>query len=287
MTLEFFNNRELAAIIWTVVFFAWALTKKDLRKAFSIPLKAVLAWQILLPALLMGAYLTAIIVTLFKFDLWDFFLLKDTLFWFFSVAVILMYRFVAARGGSLPFREVITDNLKMIVILEFLINTYTFSLGMELVLIPLAVIVGSMNAIAGEKKEHQIVAKFTKVLIVLMGICTIVMAVYSAVSDYKTLGTIDTIQSLALPVFLSSGLIPFVYLLAVYTNYESLFIGFKIGKKKSLRFVRYCKWVIVGHCLLNIKKVAQLKPYNLMNLEEVDDLDQLLCELDNRVDNAE
>lgn len=114
----------------------------------------------------------------------------------------------------------------------------------------------------------------------MIGGLFIAHAIYYAVQDYQTLGKTETLYSLMLPIFLSITIIPFAYLFAVYANYESLFIGIKFGKVKSLKLKNHCRFIIFAYCGFNTRKIAKLKPFHLMHLRSVQDLKNILQELD-------
>ena len=280
---EAFNNREVAAAIWLLVITPFILRSKDVREVLSQLLKAVFVKQVLVPVLLMATYVTLIVFGLLRLDLWDSSLLKDTILWFCFVAMVTMVRFVAAKGGNLPIRALVLDNLKIVIVLEFLVNAYTFPLGYELVIVPAVTAVAMLQVYAELQKEHRSVYILTGGVLAIIGILTVVYALVHVISDYQTLGTLTTLKSFILPLLLSITLMPAVYLLALYTSYESLFIGFKFGEEKNAELVKYAKWSIFRHCFLSVKKVSRLKPYDLMRLQSREDVDRLLCELDDRV----
>jgi hypothetical protein len=279
---EVFNNREIATIVWGIVILPFLLRPVRVRKSLAGLLKMMFAGKLLFPVLLLAAYIGGIVYLLSRLELWTVTLLKDTLFWFFSAGLLTIYKYVSAKDGNVPIKELLFDNLKLIVVLEFLTNTYTFALWAEVILVPVVMVVAMMNAYAEATKENRDVAKLLGGIMAGIGILMVGHTLYSAVQDYRALGTFETLRSFLLPILLSAAIIPTAYLMAVFASYESLFVGFKLGKDRSKRFVNYCKWRVLWHCGFSIKRISRLKPFNLMHLESKEDLNSMLRESDRR-----
>ena len=191
-----------------------------------------------------------------------------------------MYKYVAAKNGDIPIRELLYDNLKLVVVLEFIMNAFTFELWAELLIVPVITVVVMMSSYVEATKGDRDVAKFLGGIQAVLGLALMGHVLYSAVHDYQILGTLDTLRSFLLPIFLSTAIIPAAYLMAVYTNYESLFIGFKFGNDKSWGFINYCKLVIFWNCGLSTQRISKLKPLNLMHLQNKEDVKNMFRKLD-------
>ncbi len=278
--LEYFNNREIATFVWLLLFFIYVLRNRNVRKSLAAVFKTIASGKILVPIVILAIYMSGISYFLSRIGLWNVTLIKDTLFWFFSAGMITMFKYVTAKSGDVPIKELLLDNLKFIVILEFILNTFTFALWAELLIVPVVTIVVMMNAYVEATKKNRDVAKLLGGLQAIIGFALMAYAFYRAMNDYQVLGILDTLRSFLLPIFLSTAIIPIAYLMAVYANYESLFIGFKFGKDKSRGFVNYCKLVIFWNCGLSTKKISKLQPFDLMHLQSKADVKEMLSKLD-------
>jgi len=273
-----FSNREIAIFAWLFVFSVYVLRNRDVRKSLEGVFKTLFSGKILFPILLLAVYIGAAAYFLSHLGLWNITLLKDTLFWFFTAGTLTMFKYVTAKNGDIPVKELLFDNLKLIVILEFILNSFTLALWVELVIVPVITVVFMMNAYVEATKGDRKVAKLLGGIQAVFGLALIGHALYSAVVDYRSLGTFDTLRSFLLPILLSSAIIPVAYLMALYSNYESLFIGFKIGKSRKRSLVWYCKWRVMLYCGLSTKKIAHLRPFDLMHLESKQDVRSMLEE---------
>ena len=72
-------------------------------------------------------YTAATVILLTKINLWNVSLLKDTIVWFCVVAMSMMMRFVTSDEVENIFQKILTDSIKIIIVLEFLVNTLSNS----------------------------------------------------------------------------------------------------------------------------------------------------------------
>jgi len=224
-----FTTRELATIIWIAVFIIWSLFHKDLRKSFVSLLQAFFNRKIFIIFLLMILYVKLIVYLLFQVNLWNLSQLKDTIFWFFSTAFVLFTNVNKLNENENYFRKIIIDNFKLVLILEFLINFYTFPLIIELILIPILGFVIIMNTYAGTKKEYEIVKRLSNNILSIWGIFLIIYIVLNAISSYQDLLVFGNFQAFLLPLLLTIAFLPFLYVLALFMIYESIFTRFNVS----------------------------------------------------------
>jgi len=162
--MQAFNNREIATAFWLLAFATWVLRKPDVRHSLTAGLRAACHIKIVASVCVMLLYTAAAVGLLTMLGLWKVGLLKDTIVWFGVSAMAMMVRFVASDHRGSILRKVVFDSVKIVIILEFLLNTYTFSLPVELILVPLLTLIAAAGAIAGLDTKHSAVAHFTPTL---------------------------------------------------------------------------------------------------------------------------
>ena len=136
ISLELFNNREIAAGVWLVVVLVIVILVLRPRQFFAELLKGFQSVALLVLVALACAYLTIAVYGLLKIGFWESTLLKGTILWAILSGSVLIFRSLGSSGAEFTFRSLLRDNLKVIVIIEFLVNSYTFSLIAELLLWP-------------------------------------------------------------------------------------------------------------------------------------------------------
>lgn len=249
--MDAFNNREIAVAIWAVFLAAVAATKPTLRAAFADLAKAFGHWLILVPLALTGCYIALVVYGLTKVGLWDASQVKNTLLWGFSVAAALLFRVMrSVRDPQFRFsafcKEVIADNLQLIVLLEFIVGFYTFTLPVELVIVPVASLVLVTKMYASTKEKYAAVARLMDILLVAFGGTLLLHAAWQLIANFSSFATRGTLNEFTLPPLLSLLFMPFLFLAGLLANYENVFVRLRFAiPDSSLR--SYARWrAIVG-----------------------------------------
>lgn len=279
--MNLFNNREIATAIWLLVIFILMLFNRDLRKSFLDVFKAFFKIKILSPIFFMIAYTAGIVFVLYQINFWNISLLKDTVVWFCFTAIVLCVNLVTSETDQNLFRKVIVDTIKIVIIIEFIVNTYTFSLAVELVLIPVVTFIAILGVFAKTDEKYSSVAKLTNGLLIIIGIVILIFSISNVVSDYKNFVSLDTLRKFLLPPLLTILFLPFIYFMVLFSTYEQLFVQLNLGYEKSKKLKRYAKRKIIQHCLLSLKKVkkASNMNYNLKVIRYEEDVDKLIEDL--------
>lgn len=225
-----FNNREIASAIWLIIFAIFIVLKGKRRSTFrslSGLGRNFFRLVIIVPILSMILYMVIWVFVLGIIGFWDVSALKDTVFWIFGVAVIIMFRADEIDKKEGFFKDVILDNLKLIAVLEFISNAYTFSLWIELLLVPSLTIIVMLKTVAEFKvkteSSYRLVDSLFGYILALTGIVLVVIAIYRAVYNFNEFATIYTLRDFLLPVVLSVLYLPFVYAWALFLAYDNLF----------------------------------------------------------------
>lgn len=86
----------------------------------------------------------------------------------------------------------ILGNLKLVVLVEFIIGSFTFKLIVEVILLPIITLLVMLDAVADTKPEYAPAKKFMSFLMILGGMVFIGLKIAEAVNSYQTLGIIDS-----------------------------------------------------------------------------------------------
>ena len=148
----------------------------------------------------------------------------------------------------------VKDNLKLIVILEFITTLYSFGLVIELILIPFLLLIAMVSGYVEVYKEHKQVKTIVDNLLSTFGICVLVYAIYKTISDLNNFTTITNLTTFLLPPILTFLFIPFFYLFALVVSYETLFVrlNFFIKDKNDCK---YAKWKILSSFHLRLRRL--------------------------------
>jgi len=268
---ENFNNREISLAIWLVILLIAFLTKKEIRDSTLNVIKVFFDKKIFTMYLIMTAYVILLIYLLYKINFWDFSLLKETIFWYFGVAFVSLVNANKVNQDEKYFKKVIIDNLKLIVILEFITNLFSFSLFVEIFLVPLLLLLAMLSAFTEVKKEYNQVKRFVDTLFSLIGIFILLFAIYEIISNYKSLINAGNLTSFLLPPILTFLFIPFIYLFSLFMSYEIFFVHLKyfIKNKNKLKFAKLRIFLSFNFRLRQLNRFS--KEYFKLN-DESDDI---------------
>jgi hypothetical protein len=186
--------------------------------------------KILIPVVLLAGYVGVVVWLLEEVGFWNRSLLKDTLVWFMLVGVVLPFSFVTGKYSDGILDRLMKESIGVLIIVEFLISTYTFPLPVELVIVPIITFLAMMDAVAESKAEYAPAKKLTGCVLSLFGLVVATIAVRHAILDYRTLETVDTVRQFLLPLVLSLSLGPYIYLLLLYVVGEDIFTRVGLGK---------------------------------------------------------
>jgi hypothetical protein len=120
-----------------------------------------------------------------------------------------------------------------VVVLQFVANLRTFPYLVELILVPVAVLLGGMQALANHSDEHRAARPVINGMIVLFGLSIFVWSVYRVASSLGS--TVwDTVgKSFALAFWLPAALLPAIYVAAVVMQYGKTMTMMKFARTPS------------------------------------------------------
>lgn len=251
------NNREIAAAIWLLIALVWALFNGNIRHALLAVLKAFVTKKIIVPFALMVLYILAMILCFERFGFWNVSATKDTIIWATGSAFITFVNLNKVAQDERYFESAILDNVKFTVILEFIINLYVFSLIIELVLLPVISLLVVLNAVVESKPEYKRVKTLLNSVLGLLGLVVIVFTVREILIDMEGFVSIENLKSFFLPLLFTLTFLPFVYLVALYIQYESLFVRVNVANKSS-DLAKFAKWKIFTTCHVDLSKLTRL-----------------------------
>ncbi len=263
--MKLFNNREIAAAFWGIIFLAWILPKKEVRESLLRLVKAFFKLKIVLPFILLLTYSFLTVFFLRKVHIWELSNLKETIYWFFFSGMIIAFRSVANEAEEKPIRKIIKELIAVTIILEFIVNTYVFKLPIELIFVPTIAVLTAIYTYASFNKEYKIVEKIFGTLIAMIGIAILAHALIQIYHDFNKFARLDTFIDFIIPPILTISILPAIYLLLLYTSYEDLFIrvGILLDSKEKKR---YAKKLLVFHCGFKVGKVRGIQKFRVGRL---------------------
>lgn len=234
--MDILNNREIAITLWLLVISFYILSSSKMaaiRDSFKGVLAALFVRQIMSILSLMVAYMVIVIYWLSQLELWNFEQLKNTVFWFFSIGFMSLFKLEKIKEDKTLFKRLVLDNLKLLAILQFIVGVYNFSLWLEFLLVPVLALLGAMLTIAATDRKYQQVKIFLEHCLTLFGGLLIAYTFYMLMTKFGEFGKEKTVYDFITPPLLTLFFLPFIFFMLVYLAYENAFI--------RLRFSIDCK----------------------------------------------
>lgn len=259
-TNEIFSTREIAVGFWLFIILIVILRRKDSRTAFINLLEVLFSKIFIKLFLFMGIYLFLLLNILKVNEFWDISLIKDAIIWVFFIGVLSIFKTIK-KGKSIGyFKKMIVDNLKLSIILEFIVNAYTFSLIFEIILIFFVSMLQLVNIIIEnkieiEKEKYSNTYKLINTILAIVGFYVFFNSLELIIRNSSILNISSIVKSILIQPTLTILFIPYLYLVALYVGYENLF--FKIRSKKTIDDDIRPKLIysILLFCNININKV--------------------------------
>ncbi len=218
-------------------------------------------------------YISAMVWVLAEVELWSTVQLKLTIIWVVSVAAVMLFRVNSISEDEHFFKKAIQDNIKIIIVLEFVINVYSLSLWIELILVPLLAILAGILVIAESDKKYAQVEKAINWFLETTGLGLLAYAIYRIAVDFGSFANIENLQDFTLPPIMSIAYLPFVYFIALFMTYEVLFVrlGFFIKESHLLRYTKLRTLINMNVNLSRLKKWSKhITSYDFSSEDSID-----------------
>jgi hypothetical protein len=217
------NNREWAILCWLSLGVAFALTRRDVRSGVRDLARTARQAQILLPVLIMLAYVSVLVRIGWRIGLWNVNLIKGTVVWFIVSGVVLLMNSAEAGRERRFFRRTALRTLEATVFVEFVTNLFVLSLPAELGLQPTVALLVAVSVVGGGEKRYHAAKRFVDALLAVVALGLAGFSMVQLVRQWDELNKSASLLEFVLPVWLTLGLLPFIYLIALYGGYRSSF----------------------------------------------------------------
>ncbi len=219
------TDRELASLAWIGLAVVAGSFSRSLREGVTGIVRLVLKPVFLTPFGLLGSYVAALVGLGSLTPAWNLNLLRDTVLWFFSVGVVLMFRAVNAAKEEGWFLHQAVGTVRMTVFLEFYLNLRTFPFWGEFVLQGwLLVLILADGAVQLDRiRGSTDLAKTGRVVHWLQAVTGLALLVYVAVwlaGNWTGVDWLESARELLLPGWLTLFTLPFLFVWAWYLGWD-------------------------------------------------------------------
>jgi hypothetical protein len=273
------STRETAVAVWTAGIVAWSLRYRGFREAAAGLLKSLLHPALAVPLGLLVGYCAGVAYALSRIGYWAPSQLKDTVIWLAFSLTALGFSAISGSKERGFWKRLLFDQLRIMVVVEWVVNEYTMPLAGELVLFPFLLLLGGMIAVGERKPEYQKINAHLSNALIAVGSALVAFSAYRALTELRTQNLGDALRSISLSPVLTVCALPAVFALGLWSTYEDLFIQVGAWRPGQGRFGRYAALRILTYCSFRPVRVAEFVKkyrYDVFNLRTKQELTALL-----------
>jgi len=222
-----FTNREITTIFWLLCIVIFCLRNADVRKSAYDVIRAFSQWKIFSIFLATYLYLGIGVYLLGKVGVWKYENLKTTIVW------VSCYTFQSLVNINLILRDdkyfvrSVRNIFAISGIVSFIFGLHSFDLIVEVLIVPLISFFVLYQAIS--KRKNSIIS-FMLIFIVAL---YLLYTIYINYVDFDKLASVSTLREFFIPIILAIISLPFLWLLAVVSEYDAVFSVLKHSIKSE------------------------------------------------------
>ncbi|MBX7268801.1 hypothetical protein KIF24_24130 [Micromonospora sp. Llam7] len=207
---------------WLGAILVFLLVRKDMRSSLGDILRALLNPSVIIALTAFFGYVVLETWVGSWAGLWKSDLIKDTIIWTVVTGLALFFKFDQASKEHRFFRRRIATAFGITVFLAFFANLFVLSLVAEILLQPFLAI---LAVIAERDERHRSVKKIADTVLALIGLSLLAFAIHQLVTNWGQVDKHLVALQMILPIWLTIGVLPLIYLLSLYANYDWAFRG--------------------------------------------------------------
>ncbi|HCT9233417.1 TPA: hypothetical protein OUC02_005034 [Escherichia coli] len=227
------DNRELALIIWLMLFIVFFHLKLKSREALYGIWHALTQRKMLYLLAALASYVVACVWLLSAFGWWKLSNLKATLVWTISFIFITIFNFNKIESEKSYFRTVLIEAVGLGAFLSFISSSHTFGLISELVITFLLIVLSLATAISMNDVKLKPAHNLVTTVLATISLLILANSIYHIITEFREFATYHTAREFLLPIALTALSIPFLYGLYIYSAYERIFASLKFSIKDS------------------------------------------------------
>lgn len=235
---EVFNNREIAVGMWVMLAVAILVFTKPVHQSLKSVFLILFCRKFVVFYIVFLSYFGLVTYGLYSIGFWDVSLLKDTIFWILFLELPLFIKTIEKAKNNHFFTQLIKGNIAFIVIIEFILNFWTFGLITEIIIVPIAVFIGFLSAMYMRENNFKRAKRSIDRIFVIFSIVVIMNTVVHIIQIPNEIINVATLKEFLLPIILLILNLPIVYGLAIYNSYEQVFIRVKGSKSQKPKIKR-------------------------------------------------
>lgn len=217
------NNRQWALLIWIGIGLILALTQPEIRRSFGAVVRSLVSPKI---ALTIVGYVGVVALAIWgaeRVGIWNFTLVSDTVAWLSISGWALWASFAKVDAEPDFFITHLRQIIGWSLFVGFVVDVGVLPFLAELALVPALALLGALQAVASRDSKYVSAEKVVNGCMAASVLFLIGFGAFTLIADWSSLDWAALGRQAALPVWLTLAVLPYVYLLGVYSTYETFF----------------------------------------------------------------
>lgn len=261
--IDLLSTREQASLILLSVFVIWGLFRREVRGSISQLVRTFLSRAILLTLFALSTYILFEVWIGSQLGWWNTEFVKETVIWSVVSGVVLSSKGVLeANKDPRFFRNTANATIAPTVFVTFFMNLTALSLFAEVFWQLVAAIFTLMSVYthARNEREYETVRKLCDCILALIGFSWLAYTVHHVFETWAQLDGYRLLQESALPIWLTIGLLPFIFVLSLYAAYEYPFRLLN-SETKVCRTRWRARFALFIKLRFRSRSIVQFRPY--------------------------
>ncbi|MCY4545997.1 MAG: hypothetical protein OXD39_12230, partial [Gemmatimonadetes bacterium] len=216
--VDLLSNREQASLILLCIFLIWCLIQRKVREGIPQLIRTFLSRAILLTLFALSSYILFEVWIGSQLGWWNTELVKETVIWFVMSGILLSYKGVLeANKAPQFFRNTAIATIAPTVFITFFLNLTSLCLIAEVLLQPVIATLAVMSVYthARNEKGYETVRKLCDGILAVIGFSWLAYTVHHRFETWAQLDGYQLFREFALPIWLTIGLLPFLFALCL------------------------------------------------------------------------
>lgn len=225
------TNREKSNLIWLGLVLVACMFHPGIRRSLWQVVRAAAHPKIVGPVVALAAWTVGLVALAHMLDLWAWDERNDTVVWFLTVGIVMFFSLNQVQDGQFVSKTA-RRAVAGAVFVEAFVNLAVFSLPVELAIVPVASVLGLVAAFSDGKKEYAPAYGLVNGVLIFLGFCLFAFVLVQLVDDFDAahIG-----RALMLPVWLTVGAVPFIYVVGLWSAYQAAFARIDLDADDAVR----------------------------------------------------
>ena len=260
---DLLSNREQATLILLCIFVIWGLFRRKIREGIPDLIRTFLDRAIRLTLFALSSYILFEVWIGSQLGWWNVKLVKDTVIWsVVSGSVLLVKGVLEANKDPHFFRNAASATVAPTVFITFFLNLTSLSLIAEISLQPVIAILAVMSLYthASNERKYEPARKLCGGILATIWFLWLAYTVHHVFETWAQIDGYQLFREFALPIWLTIGLLPFLFALSLYVAYEYPFRLLNI-ETEVCRLRWRARLALFIKLRFRSRSIAQFRPY--------------------------